>query len=118
MEDRKLPHIPGGQAGFTGSETNKRLTELLHGDTCWLDGLTKPAGAKPAVTVMGGITSQAEEVELLALNEWVDDRGLPRGVLSYDYTAPDTKSGPKVIQSRIYLQSTPTTRLRGGTGAG
>jgi hypothetical protein len=72
------------------SETNKRLAELLHGDTRWLDGLTKPAGAKPAVTVMGGITSEVEEVELLALNEWVDDRGLPRGVLSYDYTAPDT----------------------------
>jgi hypothetical protein len=72
------------------SETNKRLAELLHGDTRWLEGLAKPAETKPAVTVMGGITSEAEEVELLALNEWVDDHGLPRGVLSYDYMAPDT----------------------------
>jgi hypothetical protein len=71
------------------SETNKRLAELLHDDTRWLEGLTKSAEAKPAMAVAGGITSEAEEVELMALNEWVDGHGLPRGVLSYDCTPPD-----------------------------
>lgn len=72
------------------SETNKCLAELLHGDTRWLEGSTKPAEVKPAATVTGGITSEAEEDELLALNEWVENQGLPRGLMSYDYAAPDT----------------------------
>jgi len=49
------------------------------------------------VIVTGGITSEAEEVELLALNEWVDSHGLPRGVLSYDYTSPDSSEQQAVF---------------------
>ena len=72
------------------AETNRRLAELLHGDTHWLGGEVRPVEAKPAITVVGGITSEAEEDELLALNDWVETQELPRGALSYDYASSET----------------------------
>ncbi len=61
------------------AELNRRMEELLHGDTRWLAG---PASAAPsAVSVGGGITSDEEEAELEALNDWVESQGLPRGVV-------------------------------------
>jgi hypothetical protein len=71
------------------AELNRRMEELLHGDTRWLAG---PAAAAPApVTVSGGITSDEEEAELAALNDWVESQGLPRGILAYDFA--DTETG-------------------------
>jgi hypothetical protein len=71
------------------AETNKRMEELLHGDTRWLeDG----AAARPdLVPTGGGMTTEAEEEELEALNEWVAAQGLPRGELAYDFA--DQESG-------------------------
>ena len=66
------------------AETNLRLAELLHGDTRWLEGDGRPK--QPAVAVIGGITSEAEEEELEALNAWVESHGLPRGMLSFDFS--------------------------------
>jgi hypothetical protein len=68
------------------AEVNKRLAELLHGETRWLEG---PPAALP-VAVGGGITSEEEEKELEALNEWMDAHGLPGGVLGYDFADPAT----------------------------
>jgi hypothetical protein len=68
-------------------ELNRRMEELLHGDTRWLTG---PASAPTTVSVGGGITSEEEERELEALNEWVEAEGLPRGVMSYDFADPDS----------------------------
>ena len=65
-------------------ETNKRLSELLHGDLQWLESAAKPT-QPPAERVIGGITSELEEEELEALNGWVQKQGLPRGVLSFDF---------------------------------
>jgi hypothetical protein len=42
----------------------------------------------PAIAVGGGITSEAEEAELEALNDWVEGQGLPRGVVSWDFADP------------------------------
>jgi hypothetical protein len=70
------------------AEVNKRMEELLHGDTLWLTGPTTPAPA-PAI-VVGGITSEEEEEQLAALNEWMENQGLPRGTLAYDFADPDT----------------------------
>ncbi len=71
------------------AELNRRMEELLHGDVRWLEG---PASAASFVAVLGGgISSEEEELELEALNAWVEDQGLPRGVLAYDFA--DEKSG-------------------------
>jgi hypothetical protein len=71
------------------AEANKRMEELLHGETRWLEG---PAALVPSeLAVRGGITSEAEEETLEELNNWIEAQGLPRGVLSYDFA--DSESG-------------------------
>jgi hypothetical protein len=78
-----------GRQELLAAETNKRMEELLHGDTRWLeDGL---AARPDLVSAGGGITTEAEEEELQALNEWVAAQGLPRGELAYDFA--DQESG-------------------------
>lgn len=78
MEARKV---------LLASELNKRLEDLLHGDTRWLSGAAAPIIG----TVIGnGVESEAEEAELEALNAWVVDQGLPRGTIDYDYADPAT----------------------------
>jgi hypothetical protein len=70
------------------AEVNKRMEELLHGETRWLEG---PSAAAPAaVAVPGGISSDEEEVQLAFLNDWMNTQGLPPGVMSYDFADPDT----------------------------
>ena len=69
-------------------ETNRRMEELLHGDTRWFESAAKPEPAPMAVP--SGITSDDEEAEPEVLNEWVESQGLPRGQMSFDYTDPDT----------------------------
>lgn len=70
------------------TEVNRRMEELLHGDTRWLEG---PSAAVPiAAPTPGGITSEAEEAQLEELNEWMECQGLPQGVLAYDFADPDT----------------------------
>jgi len=69
-------------------ELNRRMEELLHDDNRWLAG---PASAAPtAISVGGGIASEEEETEIQGLNDWVESRGLPRGVVSYDFSDPDS----------------------------
>jgi hypothetical protein len=70
------------------AELNKRMEELLHGDTRWLAGAS--AVVSTAAPVGGGISSEEEEKKLEALSAWMEERGLPRGILAYDYADPDT----------------------------
>lgn len=65
------------------AELNQRMEELLHGDSRWVEGAaaTVPAPAR----VSGGISSEDEEEELDSVNDWVESKGLPRGVLAYDF---------------------------------
>ena len=63
-------------------EVNQRMEELLHGDTRWLTG---PKMAVPADAVVGAISSEEEEAQLEALNDWMAKQGLPRGELAYDF---------------------------------
>ncbi len=69
------------------TEVNKRMVELLHGDDRWLSGSSAVA---PAVTIVGGISSEEEEAELEELNDWMEDQNLPRGVVGYDFADSDT----------------------------
>lgn len=70
-------------------ETNRRLADLLHGDTRWIEEAAPGAGPAPA-RVLGGITSEEEERELRDLQTWVRGRGLSSGILSYDFSDPGT----------------------------
>lgn len=74
-------------------EVNKRMEELLHGETRWLAG---PAATIPAAVVRGGITSEEEEEQLEALNGWMEKEGLPRGVLAYGF-ADDAGGEQKAV---------------------
>lgn len=70
------------------AEANRQLAELLHGDTRWM---SKSATVMPEpLTVIGGITSEAEEEALEELNNWVLAQGLPAGQVAYDHADPQT----------------------------
>jgi len=69
-------------------ELNRRMKDLLHGDLRWLSG--PPAAITSDVTIGSGITSEEEERQLEALNDWMAGQGLPRGVLAYDFADPAT----------------------------
>ena len=64
-------------------ELNRRLEDLLHSDNRWLFGST--AMVQPTTVVSGAITSEEEEEQLEAINDWMAERGLPRGTLAYDF---------------------------------
>lgn len=70
------------------SEVNKCMEELLHGDTYWLEG---PAAPTPvSFAIVSGITSEEEEQQLEGINAWMDEQGLPRGTIAYDFSDPET----------------------------
>lgn len=71
------------------AELNRRMEELLHGDLRWFAGAA--AITSESVSIGGGITSEQEDAELAALNDWVVAKGLPRGSVSYDFA--DLQSG-------------------------
>jgi len=70
-------------------EANRRFEELLHGETHWL-GASTAVSPIAAPAPIGGITSEAEELELETLNHWVEAQGLPRGEVSFDYADSET----------------------------
>jgi hypothetical protein len=85
LEARKL---------LLATEVNKRMEALLHSEDRWLGG---PSAAIPtAVAVGGGIASEEEEEQLETLNDWVEEQGLPRGIMAYDFADPDT-GGQKAV---------------------
>ena len=68
-------------------ELNRRMKDLLHGDDHWLAG----ARSLAPVEVHADGEELDEESLLQALNDWMDERGLPRGQVAYDYA--DSESG-------------------------
>lgn len=83
-----FPQFLEARKNLLAAEVNKRMEELLHGDTRWLSGPSAPAPAP--VAVLGGITSEDEEQELEALNAWMEKNGLPQGVIAFDFADPET----------------------------
>lgn len=64
-------------------ELNRRMEDLLHGDTRWLDG---PAAAAPKILLENRKISNVEEEEqLIAINQWMEQQGLPIGVMAFDF---------------------------------
>jgi hypothetical protein len=43
------------------------------------------------LAVVGGITSEGDEAQLVSLNHWMDSEGLPLGIVGYDFA--DQQSG-------------------------
>ena len=71
------------------AELNRRMSDLLHGNDRWLDGPSVIIGSSHPST--SGISSEEEEQQLEEANGWIEEQGLPRGVLSYDFA--DTETG-------------------------
>ena len=78
------------------TEVNQRMEDLLHDDTRWLTG-TAAEVPKEEIVIIGGVSDEQEEVQLEALNAWVEALGLPRGVLAYDLADPDTGAQKAVL---------------------
>jgi hypothetical protein len=77
------------------TELNRAMEELLHGDTRWLAGA--PAAVPIAGALSGGITSEEEEAELEAINEWMAAEGLPPGTLAFDLADPGSGEQKAVL---------------------
>lgn len=92
------------------AETNRRFADLLHGDPKWL-AAPASATAEPAPAPLGGITSEAEESELEALNDWLEARDLPRGILAFDHA--DEATG---VQKAVFDLAWPEGLQPGLTG--
>lgn len=75
-------------------EANRRFEALLHGDLKWLEG--EPT-APILMSLPGGITSMEEEEKLEELGDWMEARGLSRGVLSYELVDASTRQPLAVI---------------------
>ena len=78
-------------------EANHRFAQLLHGDTEWLDTSAKvtatpvAAGTVASAEVpLGGISTEKEEEEIEAINDWIEGEGLPRGQISFDLSDETT----------------------------
>lgn len=70
-------------------EVNRRLGELLHGDTRWLGGSVPGPTASAGASSLR-VTSPEEEEKLEALSDWMELQGLPRGERDYDFADPET----------------------------
>jgi hypothetical protein len=71
------------------AEANRRFEALLHGETHWMAGAAAVMTA-PSPPPIGGVTSEAEEEALESLNAWLEEQGLLRGQIAFDYADADT----------------------------
>ena len=86
--DRYLDFIEERKV-LLAEEANRRFVELRGGDGTWLS-VSPPTRRDSLEPAIGGISSESEESELLALNDWVASRGLPRGQTSFDHSDAET----------------------------
>ncbi len=93
----RYPDFLEARRALLAAEANRRLEALLHDDPRWL-AVSTPASPEPAPPPppppppppIGGISGEAEERELNALNGWVAGYGLSRGEIAFDYADPET----------------------------
>jgi len=71
---------------------NRFLAELLHDETYWLE--TIPEAVAPTETIPPAPFTIAEEKDLESalenLNAWIEAQGLPRGMIGYDLSDPES----------------------------
>ena len=80
----RYPDFLEARKKLLAAEANKRFEDLLHGDSNWLSDPSY-ASLEATIAPLGGITSEAEELELETINDWVLSQGLPLGHIAYDY---------------------------------
>ena len=85
----RYPEFLEARRRLLAAAANRRMEELLHGDTRWLDMQQRPDRDR-APKPVGGISSELEERQLEMLNDWTEHRGLARGVLAFDYADPQS----------------------------
>lgn len=73
------------------AELNKRMEELLHGETQWLTG--QPTPPKAAVEYLR-VSDDEEDTALTTANDWVVSLGLPSG--NRDFEHSDSATGRQV----------------------
>lgn len=66
------------------AEANHRFQDLLHEDLRWMK-TAAPVLATESQQA-GGITTEAEEAEVEALNNWIEAQGLPRGEIAFNFS--------------------------------
>ncbi|WP_270934137.1 DUF262 domain-containing protein [Falsiroseomonas oryzae] len=89
--DRYRDFLEARQA-LLAAETNRRLAELLHGETHWLEGRMAPmlTAVPPKMTAESAAADRDEEQEIEAINVWLEGQGLPRGEVGFDFADPAT----------------------------
>jgi hypothetical protein len=85
--DRYLDFLEARKS-LLSTELNRRMEELLHGDTRWLDRSAEVPSAPRATG--NGIADDIEEAELESVNDWMTERSLPRGELAFELSDPTT----------------------------
>jgi hypothetical protein len=75
-------------------EANRQFEALLHDDKRWMT-TAAPVTATDA-QLAGGVTSEVEEAALEAINDWIEDQGLPRGQIAFDF-ADSTTGAQKAL---------------------
>ena len=71
------------------AEVNRQLQTLLHGNTRWIEGLSRPVSVTETI-IYGGFSSEEEQQEIEILNDWVEGLGLPRGEMAFELLDPET----------------------------
>ena len=85
----RYPDFLAARRELLADEANKRFEELLRDDARWLTGTAHVPAAREHSPV-GGVADEDERRELEELNEWVEERGLPRGQVEFGHADPET----------------------------
>lgn len=110
-EERELwkienyPDFLEARRELLAAEANRRFEDLLHGDTDLLEaaaGAVAPDSVAVVTTAavpapIGGIATESEEMEIEAINDWVEEQGLSRGHISFELSDEATGTQRAVL---------------------
>jgi len=83
------PDFLEARKALLAEAANQFLDDLLHGDTQWLKQ-TASTSESYTPSVPDSVPDGDEESELDAVNQWIQERGLPGGELAHEYADPDS----------------------------
>ena len=103
-EDRRLWKLENysdfleARRTLLANEANSRFEELLHGDSDVLidTDISAPVVIETDSSPAGGVAADLEEAEITAINDWVEERSLPRGSVGFEL-ADETTGAPRAM---------------------